>query len=357
MALVAHTNLPTFGKLRHQGQNVLSLERAQSQDIRELHIGLLNMMPDAALRVTEQQYMRLVGSCNRIVQFYVHPFSVPGLPRSSEAQAYIDEYYADFDQLREVGLDALIISGANVTESSIEEEPFWDPLEEVIEWAAEHVTSILCSCLASHALVKFLYGIDRHGLPDKQWGVYAHRVRERAHPLLQNLNTRFDVPHSRWNMVTHDDLAAAGLPILVESDEAGVHMFVSPDQFRIVYMQGHPEYDQISLLKEYKREVIRFLNKEIETPPPYPEHYFSEKAGHLAESYLRQAQAARALGEPIPDFPEADFELLLDDTWGDTGKALFNNWLGLVYQLTNVDRRLPFAPNIDPNDPLGLCSC
>ncbi|ETW92845.1 MAG: hypothetical protein ETSY2_52485, partial [Candidatus Entotheonella gemina] len=157
MALVAHTNLPSFEKLRQQGQNVLTLERARAQDIRELHIGLLNMMPDAALMVTEQQYMRLVGSCNQIVQFYVHPFSVPGLPRSPKTQAYIDEYYADFDELREAGLDALIISGANVTEPSIESEPFWGPLQEVIEWAAEHVTSILCSCLASHALVKFQY--------------------------------------------------------------------------------------------------------------------------------------------------------------------------------------------------------
>lgn len=354
MALVAHTNLPTFRKLREQGQNVLTLERARAQDIRELHVGLLNMMPDAALMVTEQQYMRLVGSCNQIVQFYVHPFSVPGLPRSSESQAYIDQYYADFDQLREAGLDALIISGANVTEPAIEAEPFWEPLQAVISWAAEHVTSILCSCLASHALVKFLYQIDRHGLPDKQWGVYSHRVRERSHPLLQNINTRFDVPHSRWNKVSHDELAAAGLRILVESDEADVHLFVSPDQFRIVYMQGHPEYDYNSLLKEYKREVMRFLNRELKAPPPYPEHYFSEKAVRLAESYLKQAQAAQGMGEPRPEFPEADFESLLDNTWGDTGKALFNNWLGLVYQLTNVDRRIPFAPGIDPTDPLGL---
>jgi homoserine O-succinyltransferase len=304
--------------------------------------------------VTEQQYMRLVGSCNQIVQFYVHPFSVPGLPRSRETQAYIDEYYAKFDDLREAGLDALIISGANVTEPSIEAEPFWGPLQEVIEWAAEHVTSILCSCLASHALVKFQYRIDRHGLPNKRWGVYSHRVRERSHPLLQAINTRFDVPHSRWNEVTHDELAAAGLRILVESDEADVHLFVSPDQFRIVYMQGHPEYDYNSLLKESKREVMRFLNRDIEAPPPYPEHYFPDKAAHLAKSYLRQAQAAQGLGEPIPEFPEAEFDELLDNTWGDTGKALFNNWLGLVYQLTNVDRRIPFAPGVDPVDPLGL---
>jgi homoserine O-succinyltransferase len=101
---------------------------------------------------------------------------------------------------------------------------------------------------------------------------------------------------------------------------------------------------------------MRFLKREIEAPPPYPEHYFPEKAVHLAESYLRHAQAAQSLGEPIPDFPETDFESLLDNTWSDTGKALFNNWLGLVYQLTNVDRRIPFAPGVDPQDPLGLRS-
>ena len=357
MPLVAHTNLPTFDRLRRGGYDILTLDRAMSQDIRELHIGLLNMMPDAALTVTEQQYMRLVGNCNQIVQFYIHPFSVPGLPRSPEADAYIDTYYGDFDDLREAGLDALIISGANVTQPSLELEPFWAPLREVIAWATDNVTSILCSCLATHALVKQLYQIDRHPLPRKQWGVYSHRVRNRSHPLLQGINTRFDVPHSRWNEVTRDELTAAGLRVLVDSDEAGVHMAVSPDQFRIVYFQGHPEYDYNSLLKEYKRETLRYLNDEIDDSPPDPENYFSAKAADLAASHLRQAALAKTHGKPLPDFPEAAFEPHLDNTWGDTGKAIFNNWLGLVYRLTHPDRRLPFMPDVDPRDPLGLRDC
>jgi homoserine O-succinyltransferase/O-acetyltransferase len=171
MPLVAHTRLPTFSKLRAQGQEVVSLERALHQDIRELHIGLLNMMPDAALAATELQYMRLIGDCNQIVQLFVYPFSVAGLPRSEAAAAYIDEHYAKFDQLRTDGLDALIISGANVTNPSIQLEPFWPPLQEVVAWAKDNVTSVLCSCLATHALVKHLYGIDRHPLPRKLWGV------------------------------------------------------------------------------------------------------------------------------------------------------------------------------------------
>ena len=128
MPLVAHDELPTFDRLRAEGEEVLSVDRARTQDIREPHIELLNMMPDAALWITEKQYMRLVGSCNRIAQMYVYSFTVPGLPRSERAQAHIDSFYADFDELRDAGLDALIISGANVTNPSIDLEPFWGPL-------------------------------------------------------------------------------------------------------------------------------------------------------------------------------------------------------------------------------------
>lgn len=359
MPLVAHSKLPTFDLLRARGQDVLTLDKALSQDFRELHIGLLNMMPDAALTITERQYMRLLGSSNQIAQIYVHPFSIPGLSRSAKTRAYIDAYYADFDQLRESGLDALIISGANVSSPSIELEPFWDPLRDVIAWATQNVTGVLCSCLATHALVKNLHQIDRQGLvddqglPRKQWGVYEHRVRDRAHPLMKDVNTRFDTPHSRWNEVTREELEAAGLHVLVESDEAGPHLAVSPDQFRIVYFQGHPEYDQNSLLKEYKREILRFLRGEISSPPPYPENYFSARSIEIAKSYLREAQRAKSRGSDLPEFPESDFEPLLDNTWIDTGKAIFNNWLGLIYKLTSHDRHVPFMPDVDPEDPLG----
>ena len=354
MPLVAHCPLPAFDRLRRQGQEVLTLEHALHQDIRELHIGLLNMMPDAALSVTEQQFMRLLGSCNQIAQFYVHPFSIPGLSRSAETQAYIERYYVSFEKLREEGLDALVISGANVANPTLEEESFWEPLKEVASWAMENTTSVLCSCLATHALVKHLYGINRRPLPGKKWGVYSHRIRHDSHPLLRDINTRFDAPHSRHNAITRAQLEAAGLHILVESEEAGVHMAVSPDQFRFVYFQGHPEYDYNSLLKEYKREVLRFINGERDDYPPHPEHYFPEAAAAIANEYQRIVLASRAAGTPIPPFPEGRLSRYLDNTWGDTGKSIFNNWLGLVYQLTALDRKQPFAPGVDPKDPLGL---
>jgi homoserine O-succinyltransferase len=354
MPLVAHNALPTFERLRAEGEDVLSLERARHQDIRELHVGLLNMMPDAALLVTEKQYMRLIGACNRITQIYVYPFSVPGLARSPEAQAHIEAYYSDFSALQDQGLDALIISGANVTNPSLDLEPFWEPLQEVVQWAAGRVTSILCSCLATHALVKHLYGLDREPFPHKLWGVYTHRVEDRTHPLTQDVNTRFDAPHSRWNDIPRHKWDEAGLHVLVQSEEAGVHLATSGDGFRIVYLQGHPEYDRNSLLKEYKREVGRYLAGEVDEPPPYPEHYLTPGSEQLARAYLQEAESARTTARDMPDFPEAAFDPHLENTWGDTGRALFNNWLGLVYQLTGLDRHQPFMPGVDPDDPLGI---
>jgi homoserine O-succinyltransferase/O-acetyltransferase len=354
MPLVAHSSLPTFEDLRGRGEQILGLEEAVKQDIRELHIGLLNMMPDAALRVTEQQYLRLLGSANQIVQIYVHPFTVPGLARSPETASYIEAYYEPFEKLREEGLDGLIVSGANVTTSSLDLEDFWAPLEEVIGWASQEVTSVLCSCLATHALVQLFHGIRRRPMLSKRWGVYPHQAVRPDHPLLQGTNTRFDVPHSRWNDVSSAQLESAGIQVLVESVEGDFHLGTSPDGFRLVYLQGHPEYDTNSLLKEYKREVTRFLAGELAAIPPHPENYLPAAAARIAHDHLEGAIAARDAGRTIPDFPEAAITPLLDNTWTDTAKSIFNNWLGLIYRLTDVVRGVPFMPEVDPDDPLGM---
>jgi len=337
MPLVAHLDLPTFAEMRRQGEAVLTLDQALRQDIRELHIGFLNMMPDAALRTTERQFFQLLGGCNQIAQIYVHPFSIPGLARSAETQNYIETRYESFEHVRSVGMDALIITGANVANPNLSNEPLWEPLQEVISWAKREVTSILCSCLATHALLKSLYGIDRRPLARKRWGVYRHRCVRPDHPLLRNINTRFDVPHSRHNEVTRNQLEAAGLTVLIESTEGDVHLAVSPDGLRFVFLQGHPEYDSNSLFKEYKREVMRHRQGDRPDAPPLPENYLDELAELAAQFPL----------------PEQAIEAGLDNTWGDTGKAIFNNWLGLVYRLTHVDRHKPFVDGVDPHDPLA----
>jgi len=157
MPLVAHNQLHSFNRLRGEGIKVLAPDAATHQDIRELHIGLLNMMPDAALAATERQFFRLIGESNPIAQFYVHPFTLSELPRSEKTQAHIDNYYETFEQIKEQGLDALIITGANVIGAELSNQAFWKPLIEVCDWAHENVTSTLCSCLATHAVLEFWY--------------------------------------------------------------------------------------------------------------------------------------------------------------------------------------------------------
>ena len=354
MPIVAHNDLPTFARLREEGLQVLPPDRAMHQDIRELHIGLCNMMPDKALGATERQFFRLVGESNPIAQFYVHPFTLPELARGTAAREHIARYYEPFEQIRDQGLDALIITGANVVGSELAAQPFWAPLMRVIDWAWENVTSTLCSCLATHAVLQFRYGQHRVPQPAKVWGVFPHRVVDKRHPLVNDVNTRFDVPHSRWNAVTRQQFDAAGLRVLAESDEAGVHLATSADGIRFVFFQGHPEYDTISLLKEYKREMLRYARGEIAAPPPFPASYLREREQALLREYGRELGRARAAGASAPDFPEALVVPRLDNTWHDTGEAVVGNWMGLVYQLTHKDRRQPFMAGVDPENPLGL---
>ncbi len=354
MPLVANSTLPTFERLRAEGETVLNRENALKQDIRELHIGLLNMMPDAALSATERQFFRLVGESNSIAQFYMHPFTLDELPRSEQGRAHVQEFYESFDAIKEQGLDALIITGANVTGPELSKEPFWEPLIEVIDWAYENVTSTLCSCLATHAVMEFRYQQKRRPLGFKRWGVYSHYVTNRLHPLVNGVNTRFDVPHSRYNQVDHSQFEEAGLTVLARSEEADVHLAVSEDLFRIVFFQGHPEYDIISLLKEYKREVLRFFNNEREDYPPFPENYFSLQSQEILNEYCNLLIRARQQGEELPEFPEQLISTSLHNTWHDTAEAIINNWIGKVYQLTNIDRKKPFEDGVDIDDPLNM---
>jgi len=162
------------------------------------------------------------------------------------------------------------------------------------------------------------------------------------------------VPHSRFNDVPGEQMERAGMRVLAVSDECGVLSAASPDGVRFLYFQGHPEYDFNSLLKEYKREVFRFVQGERPDYPPFPEHYIPAAAGALLDAYREEVLHAVAHRRPPPRFPEAEVEPHIDNTWTDTAKAIFNNWLGLVYQLTDWDRKRPFMNGIDPENPLGL---
>jgi len=335
MPLVAHNDLPTFRRLRDQGVDVLAPDQADNFAARDLHIGFLNMMPDAALTATERQFISLMGASDFPAKLYVYPFSIRGLNRGVEAEEHIERHYFEFADLANRGLTALIITGANVVNPSLEQEPIWEPLITVADWAESNVVSTLCSCLASHALLKHQFQIDRQPLPLKQWGVYEHVVRQPEHPLMNGVSAAFDAPHSRWNAISRTQLERAGLSVIAESEEIGIHMAVSPDQSRFIYTQGHPEYDAHSLLKEYKREVLRFLEGELESAPPYPENYLPDAAKECAIDYMATAIEAARAGNPVPEFPESEMTPHVTNSWNDVGRAIIDNWLQLVYRLSS----------------------
>ncbi|MBR1375179.1 MAG: homoserine O-succinyltransferase [Cardiobacteriaceae bacterium] len=343
MPIVAHNSLETLQRLKEEGLEVLDLKRANSQDIRELHIGLLNMMPDGALRATERQFLRLIGSSNRIAQFFVHIFTINGVPRSAETQSYIDANYEKFSDLQKEGLDALIITGTNPTSENFADEPYLDELKEVFAWGEKNVCSVLCSCLASHAAFKYFYQIDRRPLPEKLFGVFSQKVLDRSHPLMSNINSRFDMPHSRKNTVLAEDLTARGLHILVAGEETGFSLATSPDGLRNIYLQGHPEYDVHSLLKEYRRDLLLYRDGKLAQKPPLPAHYFNTEAQKILDVWLKN---------PQEDFPEQKLAEKVDITWRDTAKAIFANWLGLIYELTHFERQKQYMDGINPENPL-----
>ncbi len=337
MPLVAHSPLPAFDALQQEGVDVILPADARQSSLPSLRIGLLNLMPDAALRATDRQFIRLVAGYGAHANLYVQPFTVAAAHRSDPAREYVHANYMDFDELRRDGLDGLIITGANPARADLRKETFWEPLVAVMDWAREHVHSILCSCLATHAVLLNYYRVQRARLPQKRWGVYSHEVLVDDHRLLDGVASPFDAPHSHNYDVSRPTMESVGLTVLAESPEAGVHMAVSADQFSFVFFQGHPEYDAISLLKEFKREVGRFLAGEREYPP-YPEHYFSEAAVDILESHRKRLTDEATWQNELPPLPEEEVSREIENTWHAAGSRIYSNWLAGITERSQSTR-------------------
>lgn len=330
MSLVADSGLPAFNAMQSEGVPLVA--PGDTGGGPALSVGLLNLMPDAALRATDRQFIRLLSAGADEVDIWIHPFTVAAEHRGEEARRHVDEHYSTFGDLVGRGLDALIVTGANPARDELEQETFWGGLAEVLDWATESTRSILCSCLATHAVLHKYRGLERTRLEQKRWGVYSHYVRE-DHPLLDGLSGRVEAPHSHWYDVTREEMESVGLTVVLESEEAGVHMAVDDDDF-YVFFQGHPEYDIISLLKEYRRELGRYWRGERDDYPPVPEHYFAEDALARLEDYRPVLEAAKLESRPPPRLDESELLPKGTHTWGEEGRVIYRNWL---HRLAEVD--------------------
>ena len=325
MPLIAHSESPVFSHLLAEGVPVAR----QTDGLHQFNIGLLNLMPEAALEATERQWMRLSAMVpDRAI--FVYPFTFTEAGRSATTQSHIDRYYDSTPVIEQRRLDLLIVTGANPEADDLSSERFWRPLIATIARARALGCPVVCSCLAAHAVLKEYYGIERVRLPEKCWGVFPHRLIAAQHPLVEGIASDWHAPHSHFYGVAREPLEAAGIDVLVDSAEAGVYLAASRDFPGFVFLQGHPEYDANTLLKEFKREVGRFLLDELPAMPRAPVNYFPPAAEATLAAYQRALAEPTSADSAVPDFPEDTLQATVQNRWRACGRQLFQNLIRAV---------------------------
>jgi homoserine O-succinyltransferase/O-acetyltransferase len=298
-------------------------------DGRSVNIGLINNMPDGALISTERQLFDLLDEAAGRLPIHLRLYALSTVSRSDWGKQYISRFYLDADDLWDSDLDGLIVTGAEPQAANLTQEPYWGLLGQVIDWAQENTVSTVWSCLAVHGAVRHLDGIERQPLGEKCVGVFEQTTK-RTHPLLKDVSSLLRVPHSRWNEVRERSLALSGYCILTRSEEAGVDMFVKRQKKSLfVFFQGHPEYDAHSLLGEYRRDIGRFLRREVEGYPTMPRGYFDDQAVELLVAFQKQAHVDRRR-ELLASFPADLVGMNLKNTWHSAANRIYRNWISYL---------------------------
>jgi homoserine O-succinyltransferase len=256
---------------------------------------------------------------------------LPSIPRTESIVRRAASHYASVETLWNAGhdshdgLDGLIVTGKDPVSANLRDEPSWKVMTRVIDWARENTHSTVWSCLAAHAAVLHMDGIQRRRNGVKYFGVFeCARVSE--DPLLAGVPPRFNVPHSRWNGVGTEDLEARGYRVLARTADAGVDTFVKDSKSLFVFFQGHPEYESDSLLREYRRDVERYLRSETSTHPSIPRGYF-DHATERALAALREKAMSGADGELRAHLATALKTSAIENTWHKTAVRIYRNWL------------------------------
>jgi homoserine O-succinyltransferase/O-acetyltransferase len=291
-----------------------------------LNIGLINNMPDSALQATERQFMHLLKAAAGNQRIRLHCFSLPSVHRSQTAKCHIEKQYTDIADLDRLQLDGLIVTGAEPKAATLPEESFWQELTEIVDWAEANTRSTIWSCLAAHVAVLHLDGIERQRLDAKCSGVYDC-VKVVDDWLTSDIPSPLKVSHSRLNGLRKRDLVTRGYQILTQSQQAGVDTFAKQLRSYFVFFQGHPEYDIMSLQREYLRDISRFLAGEQDAYPAVPAGYFDTKTEEALAGFQRRASAQRkpALSAELPALTTRS-----DIATGAAAAVIFKNWLGYL---------------------------
>lgn len=291
-----------------------------------LNIALINNMPDAALEDTELQFFDLLDDASDDVPVYLKLYSLAGIPRTDRGQRHLNSYYYSLDELWQNEFDGVIVTGTEPREPDLRDEPYWKLLGRVFDWAERNTTGAILSCLAAHASVLHADGIVRHRLPDKQFGVFE-LTKSAVHPLMNSAGENVCFPHSRWNEVRADELLQAGYTVLTVSADGAVDTFVKKKQRSLfLHFQGHPEYGAETLLKEYRRDIRRFINRERETYPTMPRGYFDPTGEKLLSEFCEMALANPREGL-MDGFPDRELAARLHKCWHSSATAIYREWL------------------------------
>jgi len=306
-------------------------------------VGLVNNMPDAALRTTEWQVRDLLSRAAGRFEVTLRVFSLPEVPRTEAGRQHIAQHHEPIEALWKGGVAGLIVTGTEPKAPVLEDEPYWPALAQLIDWAEDHTVSTIWSCLASHAAAWRLDRIERLPVGKKMFGVFDCD-KAADHPLVVG-PARWRVPHSRLNTVSEETLAQAGYRVLSRSPEAGVDMFVRERNSLFVFLQGHPEYDATALFGEYRRDVRRFLASESECYPELPHGYFSEQAVAILRAFRERALARRDAAL-LEEFPAAEIGPLLTAPWRGAAERLYANWLSYLHgrRSRRADWIAPLSP-------------
>jgi homoserine O-succinyltransferase len=304
---------------------VKPLRQFRDSNTPSLTIGLVNNMPDVAIERTERQFVKLLDAASADICVRLKLFSLPGLPRTDWGTKYLSTRYSPLDDLWNDPLDALIVTGTEPRASNLRDEPYWSTLTEMIDWAEQNTISTIWSCLAAHAAVFHIDGISRVPLSDKRFGIFKF-AKASDHLMLRGAPALSRSPHSRWNDLQESALTSCGYSILTKSDEAGVDMFIRQKRSSFVFFQGHPEYTEDTLLREYRRDIGRFLRGERENYPSMPQGYFDVKATDQLDAF-REKALADPREQLLAAFPDT---LKVTNTWESQAKQIYRNWLSYV---------------------------
>lgn len=300
MPIQIPNDLPAASTLLQENIFVMTQNRASTQDIRPLEIVLLNLMPTKI--ATETQFTRLLG--NTPLQVRLELMHTTSHKAKNVSQDHLLNFYKSFDELKHRKFDGMVITGAPVEHMDFEDVDYWDELCQIMEWSKTHVHSTIHICWGAQAGLYYHYGIQKHRMEKKMFGVFKHRADYKRSILLRGFDDTFWVPQSRHTTVLREDIQAVpGLKILASSDECGVYA-VSSKGGRQIFITGHSEYDADTLKNEYIRD------KNLGLPIDMPVNYFKDDDDSK---------------EPVV-------------RWRGHANLLFSNWLNyFVYQTTPYD--------------------